>query len=232
MRINKHIADLGIASRREADRLIEEGKVLVNGKPAVIGQQIDPKKDKVEVKGANELKKIYLAYYKGRGIITHSAKTGEVDVAMRLKKDYGLTDVYPLGRLDKNSEGLILLTNDGRLTEPLLDPKAGHEKEYEVTVDKKILGRFLMQMENGVDIEGYKTKKSKATKVDNFKFNLILTEGKKHQIRRMCTALGYQVLNLKRVRITSIELGKLKPNQYRKLTEEEQKALLKTLQIS
>jgi 23S rRNA pseudouridine2604 synthase len=228
VRINKYLADQKIASRREADTLISAGKVTINGKKAVLGQVVTPT-DTVAVVGQTKTKK-YLAYYKGRGVITHSPGENEVDIATRLKQDYSLTDVYPVGRLDKDSEGLMLLTNDGRITGALLDPEAGKEKEYEVTVDNKITGAFLRKLESGVNIEGYKTKPAKAIASKNDKrFNLTLTEGKKHQIRRMCIALGYQVQTLKRVRILNIELGNLKPNQYRKLTDAERNNLLKSL---
>lgn len=229
IRINKYLADQKIASRREADALIADKKVLVNGKVAVIGQQINPG-DKVEVKGATK-KYIYLAYYKGRGVITHSPAAGEVDIITRLKKDYSITGVAPLGRLDKDSEGLILLTNDGRITGPVLDPEANHEKEYEVTVDKPVTAMFVKLMALGVDIEGYHTKPATvvASPRNDKKFTLTLTEGKKHQIRRMCAALGYQVQTLKRVRVMNIELGTLKPNQYRKIAGSELKELMTTL---
>lgn len=229
MRINKYLAEQKIASRREADTLIETGKVLVNGKKAVLGQQIN-EGDKVTISGATK-KYQYLAYYKGRGIITHSPSEGEVDIAERLKRDYSLTTVSPVGRLDKDSEGLIILSNDGRITGPLLDPEAGHEKEYEVTVDKPVTGMFIKLMGLGVDIEGYRTKpaKVKASARNQKKFNLTITEGKKHQIRRMCAALGYQIDTLKRVRVMNIELGDIKANQYRKIAGEELKTLMKEL---
>ncbi|MFT5037010.1 MAG: 23S rRNA pseudouridine2604 synthase [Candidatus Azotimanducaceae bacterium] len=233
IRINKYIADQGWASRREADQLIIDGKILVNGKKAVLGLKIT-EKDKVELKG-NVKERVYLAYYKGRGIITHSPGEGETDIAMRLKKDYSLTNVSPVGRLDKDSEGLIILSNDGRVTGPLLNPEEAHEKEYEVHVDKKIKSSFLKEMAKGVDIEGYKTKKAKVAQPsknpDSLSFHITLTEGKKHQIRRMCAALGYQIQGLKRVRIENIELGKLKPNQYRKIANDELKEFLKILNI-
>lgn len=231
MRINKYLAEQKIASRREADVLLAANKVLVNGKVAVIGQKVNLG-DKVEVKGKTKDYQ-YFAYYKGRGIITHSPEKGEVDIATRLKKDYSLTNVAPVGRLDKDSEGLIIITNDGRMTGPLLDPESGHEKEYEVLVDKPITGMFSKIMTMGVDIEGYRTKPAKMTTFpsNSKKFLLTLTEGKKHQIRRMCAALGYQVQSLKRVRILNIKLAKLKPNQYRKLTGIELKTLLNTLGI-
>jgi 23S rRNA pseudouridine2604 synthase len=231
MRLNKYLAHQGTASRREADTLIEKGLVLVNGKPATMGQKVE-RTDVVTLKGDTKEKK-YLAYYKGRGIITHSPGEGEVDIATRLKDDYGITDVYPVGRLDKDSEGLLILTNDGRITGPLLDPEAAHEKEYEVTVDKPVNGFFLKQLEHGVNIEGYTTKKATATKMAHkLKFTLTITEGKKHQIRRMCAALGYQVQSLKRVRIANVVIGELKPNQYRILKGEELSAFLKELSVT
>lgn len=229
MRINKYLADQKIASRREADVLIDAKKVLINGKKAVLGQLVY-EGDKVEIAGETK-KYVYLAYYKGRGVITHSPAEGEIDIATRLKKDYSLTNVSPVGRLDKDSEGLIILTNDGRIIGPLLDPAANHEKEYEVTVDKAVTGMFTKLMALGVDIEGYRTKPAAiaASTRNQKRFNLTLTEGKKHQIRRMCAALGYQIQSLKRVRIMNIELGTLKPNQYRKIAGAELKELLKEL---
>lgn len=231
IRINKYLAHTGIASRREADELVEARKVLINGKKAKNGDQVQ-ENDKVEVIGATKTKS-YLAYYKGRGIITHSPSEREVDIAQRLLKDYKISDVAPIGRLDKDSEGLMILSNDGRITGPLLDPESGHEKEYEVTVDKPISGMFVKAMTAGVDIEGYRTKPAKVTPVKNNekRFSIILTEGKKHQIRRMCAALGYQIQSLKRVRIMAIKLDKLKPNQYRKLAGDELKEFLKELGV-
>lgn len=230
VRLNKYLAQQNIASRREADVLIESGLVLVNNKPGVIGQKVN-ESDTIVVNYDSSKDKVYLAYYKGRGIITHSPAAHETDVAMRLKKDYGLTEVYPVGRLDKDSEGLMLITNDGRVTGPLLDPEREHEKVYEVVVDKNITGKFMKDMELGVDIEGYLTKPAKLQKKNERRFLLTITEGKKHQIRRMCAALGYQVESLKRVRILNLELGQLKPNQYRKITGPELKTFLSTLNI-
>ncbi|MAZ66159.1 MAG: 23S rRNA pseudouridine synthase F [Kangiellaceae bacterium] len=231
IRINKYVALQGWASRREADTLIEKGAILINGKKAQMGQKVD-KDDVVELAGATKEKK-YLAYYKGRGIITHSPAEGETDIEMRLKKDYGITDVHPVGRLDKDSEGLIILSNDGRITGPLLDPDANHEKEYEVLVDKNVTGILTNNFAKGVDIEGYMTKPAKAVKSEKNarKFTLILTEGKKHQIRRMCAACGYQVQSLKRNRVMNVELGELKPNQFRKITGPELAAFMKELGI-
>ncbi len=230
VRLNKYVADMGIASRREADLLIADGKILVNGKKGFIGQKVS-KKDVVTLAGDTK-ERIYLAYYKGRGILTHGNE-GET-VAGRLKKDYGIENVYPVGRLDKVSEGLLILTSDGRITAPLLDPEGGHEKEYTVMVDKPVTGFFLQKLENGVRIEGYRTKRAKAVKhpENKLSFTITLTEGKKHQIRRMCAALGYQVQSLKRVRIANIELKSLKPNQYRKIEGSELKAFLTELRVT
>lgn len=231
MRINKYLALQGIASRREADELIAARKVTINGETAVMGQQVQDG-DEVAV-GKQTKKKNYLAYYKGRGIITHSPGPNETDIAERLKRDYSITDVYTVGRLDKESEGLIILTNDGRVTGPLLDPGSGHEKEYDVLVDKPVSGMFARAMAAGVDIEGYRTKAAQVTKnpKNEKRFTIVLTEGKKHQIRRMCAALGYQIQSLKRVRIMNVELGTLKPNQYRKIHGAELRTLLDTLNI-
>lgn len=234
MRLNKYLAHQGTASRREADALIEQGLVLVNGKVATLGTKVEAS-DAVTLKNPSAAReKKYLAYYKGRGIITHSPSEGETDIATRLKKDYNLSDVYPVGRLDKDSEGLLILTNDGRITGPLLDPKAHHEKEYEVTVDKPVTGYFLQKLEHGVNIEGYTTKQAKAVKHEKNKlmFTLTLTEGKKHQIRRMCAAFGYQVQSLKRIRIENILLGDLKPNQFRALKGAELHSFLERLGVA
>lgn len=231
IRLNKYIADQGIASRREADVLIETKKILLNGKIAKIGDRVLPT-DTVELAGETKAKR-YIAYYKGRGVITHSPTEREIDIATRLRKDYGITDVTPVGRLDKDSEGLIILSNDGRITGPLLDPESSHEKEYTVTVDKNVTPAFCKLMELGVMIEGYQTKPAQveASKKNPKRFNLTITEGKKHQIRRMCAALGYQVESLKRVRIMNIEVGALKPNQYRKITGTELTDFLRQLDI-
>lgn len=232
MRINKYLAREGVASRREVDALIDSGKVLINGKKAVLGQKVE-KNDNVEVVGKTKAKK-YLAYYKGRGIITHSPSEDEVDVAARLKADYSIVDVYPVGRLDKDSEGLLILTNDGRITGPLLDPELSHEKEYDVTVDKPVTNFLLNNISKGVRIERYTTKPSKAEKHPTSlnRLTITLTEGKKHQIRRMCAALGFQVQSLKRVRVVNITIGKLKPNQYRKIEGIELRNFLVELGVS
>lgn len=231
IRLNKYLAHTGVASRREADTLIAAGKVHINGKKVLVGTMVQAT-DKVSLTAPTK-EKIYLAYYKGRGVIAHSPAEGEVDIAMRLQKDFGISNVTPVGRLDKDSEGLLILTNDGRITAPLLDSKNKLEKEYEVTVDKRLTPMFGAAMATGVEIERYRTKPAVYSHTPNEKkFNLTLTEGKKHQIRRMCAALGYQVQSLKRVRIGSILLGTLKPNQFRKITGAELDTLLTTLGVT
>ncbi len=233
IRINKRMAELGLCSRREADTLINEGSVFVNGAKAVMGQKVSPT-DEITLKGQSGKKKQYLAYYKGRGVITHSPAAHETDIAMKIKADYSITDLYPVGRLDKDSEGLIILTNDGRITGPLTDSEAGHEKTYEILVDKPTTPGFATQMEKGVNIEGYTTKPAKLerNRRNPKRFTLTITEGKKHQIRRMCVALGYQVQSLKRIQIVNVTIGDLKPNQYRHIKGAELAALLKTLGVS
>jgi 23S rRNA pseudouridine2604 synthase len=227
IRINRYLALHGYATRRKADELIERGLVTINGEAAKLGDMVK-EGDAVSVKKKkNRSKLIYLAYNKPEGIVTHGPQGDEKDIAMSIKRH----DVFPLGRLDKKSHGLILLTNDGRVTGPLLDPDTHHEKEYEVTVDKKISNHFLKWMAKGVNIEGYTTKPAAAEKVNDKKVRITLTEGKTHQIRRMCAALGYVVRDLKRVRILNIKLGRLKPNEYREIVGPELAAFKKQLEI-
>ncbi len=233
IRINKYVAIQGWASRREADALIEAGGVLINGKRAVIGQQVEAG-DEVTISGKTKTK-IYLACYKGRGIITHSPAAHETDIITKLKSsrsDLGLDGVAPIGRLDKDSEGLIILSNDGRITGPLLDPNSETEKEYEVMVDKQITPAFVRHMESGVNIEGYVTKPAQIEAASGRRFTLTITEGKKHQIRRMCAALGYQIESLKRVRVQNITLGSIKPNQCRAIKGSELTEFLRTLGVT
>jgi 23S rRNA pseudouridine2604 synthase len=232
MRLNKYLAHTGVSSRREADTLIEKGQVLINGNVAALGTQVQDGDD-VIIKGKTP-KKQYLAYYKGRGIISHSPEAGEQDIATQLEKTYGLRGIHPVGRLDKDSEGLMILTNDGRLTGPLLDPASSNEKEYDVLVDKPLTGMAARIMAGGVDIEGYQTKPAEVTRnpKNDKRFKIVLTEGKKHQIRRMCAAVGYQVQSLKRVRVMNVELGELKPNQFRKISGDELGELAQQLGIT
>ena len=210
MRINKYLADQKISTRRGADELIKQKKVFINGKLAVLGDQVT-EKDKVEVRGAEEKKYLYYAYNKPIGIETNSPRE----------------DLFPLGRLDKASHGLMILTNDGRITDQLLNPKYFHEKEYVVKTLNKLRSNFKQKMEAGVNIEGspavagYMTKPCKVQILNNFAFRVTLTEGKKHQIRRMCSNLFQEVADLKRERIMNIKLGKLGSNSLREIKGEE-----------
>lgn len=226
-RINKYLAHMGYATRRSADTLIEAKRVFVNGTPAIIGQKI-VKTDRVEIKDYDTSHYQYFLYYKPRGVITHSPTGDETDIVTRVKNDHSINGVFPIGRLDKDSEGLIILTNDGRITGRILDPEEGHEREYFVTVDKRITQSFLNALAKGVTIEGYKTKsaRAEAEKSSDHSFSITLTEGKKHQVRRMCAALGYQVKTLKRTRLLNLELKRLKSGEIYKMKPKEYGMLL------
>lgn len=204
IRINKYLAERRYASRREADKLIVAGKVTINGRVAKLGDKVNLN-DKVEVDLPKQAK-IYLAFHKPRGLKMEEIKAP--------------AGVFPLGRLDKESEGLIIFTNDGRLTSKLLAPAAHQEKEYLVVVDKPLDGLDLKHLSQGVKIENYRTKPAKVERLDDNTFRIILTEGKKHQIRRMCAALGYQVQGLKRTRIAKLRLGNLRAGTFRTIISE------------
>ena len=229
IRINKYLADKKISTRRGADELIKQKKVFINSKLAILGSKVE-EKDKVEIRGVKQKEYLYYAYNKPMGIETNSPQE----------------NLFPLGRLDKNSHGLLILTNDGRITDTLLNPKYFHEKEYVVRTSNKLRSSFRKKMEMGVNIdpvrsrsprgdrstpvfgraasngvEGYMTKPCKVKIIDDFTFRIILTEGKKHQIRRMCSALFQEVADLKRERIMNIKLRALKPNALRKIKGEE-----------
>lgn len=233
MRINKYLAMKKVSTRRDADELVKNKRIFINGKLAVLGSKVN-EQDLVEVKkGGNKKKYIYFAYNKPIGTITHSPQKEEHDIQKNIK-DINLLegiarDIFPIGRLDKKSHGLIILTNDGRITDQLLSPKYFHEKEYLVKTSNKLRSNFKQKMEAGVDIEGYITKKCKVTIINKFTFKVILTEGKKHQIRRMCSALFQEVSNLKRIRVMNILLGNLKPNGLREIKEKELSIFLGSL---
>jgi 23S rRNA pseudouridine2604 synthase len=229
MRINKYLAWKKISTRRGADELVENKKVFINGKLALLGSKVN-ENDKVEIKGNKNPKVyVYFAYNKPIDTITHSPQKREHDIREGLKNTTIPKDVFPIGRLDKNSHGLIILTNDGRITDQLLSPKYFHEKEYIVRTSNKLRSNFKQKMEAGVNIEGYVTKKCKVTIVNENTFKVILTEGKKHQIRRMCSRLFQEVADLKRERIMNIKLGNLKPNGFREIKGEELIIFLKSL---
>lgn len=229
VRINKYLAERGYATRRGADELITKGKVLINGKKAKLGDQVD-EGDVVEVKvGKGAPKYVYFAYNKPRGVITHSPAPHEVDIRQSLEELSEKYSLFPLGRLDKDSHGLILLTNDGRVTNRLLNPDAEHDKEYVVKTKLPLRESFRTHMEVGVDIEGYQTKPAKVKILGEKSFAVTLKEGKKHQIRRMVVALHNEVADLRRTRILNIKIGKLHAGEFRQIEGEELAAFLKTL---
>ncbi|MBQ7433175.1 MAG: pseudouridine synthase [Lachnospiraceae bacterium] len=229
-RVNKYCSMCGYCSRREADALIAEGKILVNGQPATPGQKVTPE-DQVTVDGVRILpkdEKVVLAFYKPVGIVcTTSDKDRAENVVDYLQ--YPIR-VYPVGRLDKESEGLLLLTNDGELTNHILKARYYHEKEYIVTVDKPVTAAFLDQMAEGVSILDTVTRHCQVKQKGKQTFSIILTQGLNRQIRRMCQALGYQVTKLKRVRILNILLEDLQPGEYRKIEGEQLEQLYRLTQ--
>jgi 23S rRNA pseudouridine2604 synthase len=228
MRLNKYLAWKKYATRRGADVLIDAGNVTVNGKVGVLGDKVMAN-DVVEVRQTGKQKEwAYYAYHKPRGIITHSPSHFEKDILSTID----LKDVFPIGRLDKDSDGLIILTNDGRITERLLHPRFDHEKEYLVTTKEPLRSSFKSKMEAGVKIEREMTKPCKVRVLDSHTFRVTLTEGKKHQIRRMCVALFQEVKDLTRIRVMTVELGSLKPGQYRKLAGSEKARFLKALDLA
>ena len=204
MRINKYLALKKISTRRGADELVENKKVFINGKLALLGSKVN-ETDVVEVKGAKAKEYKYFAYNKPIDVETNSPRE----------------DLFPLGRLDKNSHGLLILTNDGRITDQLLNPKYFHEKEYVVRTSNKLRSSFKNKMEAGVNIEGYQTKPCKVKILNENTFRVILTEGKKHQIRRMCSNLFQEIADLKRERIMNIKLDNLKSNGLREIKGDE-----------
>jgi len=221
-RINKYLSEVGYCSRRRADRLIEEGKVTINGKIPEIGTKVDDC-DLVEVEGqiiekSKKQKKIYLAFNKPVGIVCTTNREVEPDNIIDFIK-YPRR-IFPVGRLDKSSEGLIFLTNDGDIVNKILRARNNHEKEYIVSVNRPINREFIQTMSNGVEILETITKNCFAKQMGPRKFKIILTEGLNRQIRRMCDSLGYRVQSLKRVRIMNIKLD-LPVGKYRELTKKE-----------
>lgn len=227
IRINKYLAEKGICSRREADKLIEEGKISINGTTAKLGEMVNAD-DKVDVAGdMKEL--IYIAYNKPAGIVTNCPQKGEKEIKDILKLDF---EYFPVGRIDKHSRGLILLSNDGRITDKLLNPRNYHEKEYIVEVNRELQENDLRQLRQGIALDGgFITKPCEIKMINNCTFSIILTEGKNRQIRRMCLALGYDVVDLNRVRIMNIELGSIPEGHYKILKGEVLEELLEELEL-
>ncbi|MCR4843165.1 MAG: pseudouridine synthase [Eubacterium sp.] len=227
IRINKYLSAAGFCSRRKADSLIEAGRVTVDGQTAEAGMKISPGAvvavDGVPVKEEEE--EILIAFNKPRGIVTTCGhyKDNIIDYINYPKR------IYPIGRLDKDSTGLILLTNRGDLVNGILKSVNYHEKEYVVKVNKDIDREFIEKMSSGVPILDTVTRKCKVTAMGKRKFSIILTQGLNRQIRRMCEYLGYRVVSLERIRIMNIELGDLPEGRYRDVTPEESRVLMEAL---
>lgn len=225
IRLNKALSEAGICSRRQADRLIEEGKILVNGETALMGMKVS-NNDILEVNGKKILlgaePEIVLAFYKPKGIVCTTSKEDKNNIIDYIKYP---SRIYPVGRLDKDSEGLILLTNNGELMDQILRSRNHHEKEYVVQVNKKLKKEILQAMESGVPILDTMTRPCKITQCSDKEFKIILTQGLNRQIRRMCEYFGYRVTFLKRIRIMNIHLDGLQKGKYRLIEGEELKLL-------
>lgn len=234
-RLNKYISDTGLCSRREADKLIEQKRVTVDNKPPELGTKIGPK-DEVRVDGKlvkavakDKSDRVYIVYNKPIGITctTERHVKGNIIDAIKHKQR-----IFPVGRLDKPSEGLIILTSDGDIVNKILRAENAHDKEYEVTVNQPISERFIQRMSRGVPILGTVTKPCVVKARGKFSFTIILTQGLNRQIRRMCEFLGYEVTKLKRTRIMHLELNNLKPGQWRNLTDRELSTLNNAVKMS
>ena len=225
MRLNKYISETGICSRRQADQWISDGRVRVNGQAAELGTQVGAG-DRVEVDGTlvePRTNPVYLALNKPIGITC----TTERHVAGNIIDFVGHPQrIFPIGRLDKDSEGLILLTNNGDIVNEILRSENNHEKEYVVTVDKPLSEEFLDGMASGVEILGVRTKPCKVRRIGKNVFGIVLTQGLNRQIRRMCAVFGYEVRRLQRVRIVNIRLDGIKVGQWRELSASELRGLL------
>ena len=234
-RLNKFISESGFCSRREADKLISANRVTINGEVPELGTKVMPG-DKVAVDGkaiaampSNKSDRVYIAYNKPIGITctTERHVKGNIIDAIRHKER-----IFPIGRLDKPSEGLIFLTSDGDIVNKILRAENAHEKEYVVTVDKPISERFVSRMSRGVPILGTITKPCKVTMQSKFVFRIVLTQGLNRQIRRMCEYLGYEVTKLKRTRIMNVSIAGLRPGQWRDLTNEEMQEINQAVKYS
>lgn len=226
IRINKYISEAGICSRREADRKIEMGKVRMNGRLATLGDTVGPG-DKVLVDGnliQSSMQRIYLAYNKPTGVTSTTDKTDPDNIIKAVAYHGGR--IFPIGRLDKDSEGLILLTNDGDVVNKILRVSNKHDKEYIVSVDKVITDEFVKKMSTGVPILDIVTRKCTVEKINQNTFKIILNQGLNRQIRRMCKVLGYKVTRLQRIRIMHITVDGISKGTWRFLTDDEIKTLL------
>ncbi len=231
VRLNKYLSEAGVCSRREADRMIQQGLVTVNGRKAVTGERIS-QEDRVEVNGRpveKQTSRVLLALYKPEGIVCTAQKREKNNVIDYISYPQR---VFPVGRLDKDSTGLLLLTNDGDLVNKIMRAGNYHEKEYLVQVDRPITEEFLRRMRSGVPILDTVTRPCTVERTGKNSFRIILTQGLNRQIRRMCQALGFQVTSLLRVRIMNIRLDGMKKGQLRQVTGEELAQLLELLKDS
>lgn len=223
-RINKFLSEAGVCSRREADRLIEKGLVKIDGRTAVTGSKVNYRQT-VEVNGKavkREEKMVLIAVNKPVGIVCTAEKREKNNIVDFINYP---TRIYPIGRLDKDSQGLILMTNNGAIVNEIMRARNMHEKEYIVEVDKPITKEFIDKMGRGVPILDTVTRECKVTRLSDRKFKIILTQGLNRQIRRMCEYLGYRVTRLERIRIMNIELRNLAEGGYRNVTAKELKEL-------
>ncbi len=228
MRLQKYLAHCGVCSRRKAETHIESGLVKVNGGVVTqLGTTVDPDRDKVEFQGKQVVlkrsaSKIYIALNKPEGVVCSCSRQNARIVLDLIDID---ERIYPVGRLDKDSKGLLLMTNDGQLHHKLSHPSFNHEKEYRVTTALPLTDKALQQMADGVVIDGEKTRQAKVKKISKTTFRIILKQGRNRQIRKMVAALGTKVETLERVRIADISLGSLKPGKWRYLNPKEIQAL-------
>lgn len=231
VRLNKYLSEAGVCSRREADRLIADGRVTVDGRIAQTGMRISPGQEvrvgRKVVSKRDEM--VVLAINKPKGIVCTEEKRERNSIVRFL--NYPIRVTY-IGRLDKDSRGLLLMTNNGDIINRMMRSANCHEKEYKVTVDKEITEEFIEKMSGGVPILDTVTRPCRVTKIGKYTFSIILTQGLNRQIRRMCAALGYEVRDLLRVRVMNIRLGSLKEGEYRKLTDEELEELYSLIQDS
>lgn len=231
VRLNKYLSEAGVCSRREADRLIADGRVTVDGRIAQTGMRVSPGQEvrvgRKVVSKRDEM--VVLAVNKPKGIVCTEEKRERNSIVRFL--NYPIRVTY-IGRLDKDSRGLLLMTNNGDIINRMMRSANCHEKEYKVTVDKEITEEFIEKMSGGVPILDTVTRPCRVTKIGKYTFSIILTQGLNRQIRRMCAALGYEVRDLLRVRVMNIRLGSLKEGEYRKLTDEELEELYSLIQDS
>ena len=227
IRLQKHLSACGIASRRKAEELIESGKVRVNGRIATLGDKVDPKRDKVTVRGKNVVavtEKVYIMVNKPRGYVTTMSDEYDRKCVNDLVKDVGVK-VFPVGRLDRDSEGLLLMTNDGELANSITHPSRHVNKTYRVTVGGTVTDEQIEKLTTGIMLDGRKTQPCDVfvveRKPDRTMINFIIHEGRNRQIRRMCEAVGLDVLRLKRLEIAGVKLGGLKLGAWRNLNERE-----------